>query len=234
MRILCLRYPALAAFVVSVCLGSSLRAETDDAWSRMFQLRPTLAALFAFPDTTPAPAENEVSKRIDDKRGEIFQRIAAEQASLLSANTARVINWRDGQYMEKDGYSTIVWYGADGRKHTCISDSRPADNVARSYSGYVLNFKAPYPLKRSISSAEQTGYQFLGYNDKTKEQTTHLPDARSWWKNYIGHLQTRLPSPVRDNCRNAPSTEGLNAEIQSTQISRFYGELLQQSPKEGN
>ncbi|WP_299082857.1 hypothetical protein [uncultured Ruegeria sp.] len=237
MRASRLQYPALAAFLVSACLGSSLRAESEGSGNEMFQLRPTLAALLAFGDTTSALTENEVSKRIDYKRGEMFQNIAAEQARPLLANTPRVTTWWDGQYMEKDGYAAVAWHGADGKEHAYITDSSTRETNGqgiRAYSGYVFDFKMRYPLKRFVDTRGDTAYQLLRYGGQTGELTTYLAGKRRWWENGIDHLQAHLPASVWDILPSSPSAESSDVQVNTKQTFRFYGKLLQHDPSEGN
>ncbi|WP_299083326.1 hypothetical protein [uncultured Ruegeria sp.] len=203
----------------------------------MLKLKSTLAALLAFAVTTAAVAEIDESKRIVYKRGEIFQNVAAEHVRPLLANTAWVSTWWDGQYMDKGGYAAIVWYGADGREHACITNSSTGKTggwgAARAYSGYEKDFKAfkvRYPLKRAIDAHGDAWYQLLRYNGQTGELTTYLAGKRRWWENDVGHLQARLPAVTWEICPDFPSAESLGAKVNTKQTSRFYKELLSQDP----
>ncbi len=201
----------------------------------MFKFKAGFAAVIALALTTPALAQD--AEREMYRRGEIFQNVAVEHVRPLLADTAWVTHWWDDQTKERGGYIRVVWYGADGREHGCLTDAEGKTEGAWSaaYSGRTIDLKGHkvrYPLKQKTRVDGSRGYQLLRYNGKTGQLNTFLSKNRRWWESDVGHLQARIPAVVWDICPDFPSAESLGTEVNTKQTSRFYGEMVQQDPGE--
>ncbi|WP_170566189.1 hypothetical protein [Ruegeria atlantica] len=181
--------------------------------------------------TTGASAQ----ERKVHKRGQIFQNVAAEHVRPLLANTAWVSHWWDGQSKPEGKYVRIVWYGADGREHVCLTDDQGVAGGWHqgTYSGHrtTLKFhKVTYPLKKATYPNNNTGYQLLRYDAETGGLTTYLAQSRRWWEGDVGHLQAKIPAVTWEICPNFPSAASLGAKVNTRQTSRFYKTLVAQDP----
>lgn len=201
---------------------------------RAMKLKTTLTALLALTLTTGAAIAAN-NKRPSYRPDEIFQNVAAEHVRPLLANTAWVSRLWNDKASDKGGYVRIVWHGADGREHGCLTSFKGVSGKAwvATYSGRVIDRwkqEVRHPLKEAVYEGER-GYQLLRYNGETGELTTWLGGAqRRWWKGDVGHLQARLPAVTWEICPDFPSAESLGAQVNTAQTSRYYRELLKQDP----
>ncbi|WP_170565974.1 hypothetical protein, partial [Ruegeria atlantica] len=137
----------------------------------MFTCKTLFTALLALILTTGATLAKD-KKRPSHKGGEIFQNVDAEHVRPLLANTARVTRLWDDEGREQGGYARIVWYGADGREHSCLTDFEGVSGVWEEgiYSGRMIDAKrhsVRYPLKEGSYSNGKKWYQLLRYNGET-------------------------------------------------------------------
>lgn len=168
--------------------------------------------------------------------GQIFQNIAAKHVKPLLRNTAWVSHWENGEGMRpRGGYVRIVWHGADGTKHVCLSDSRTGRTNGKetaTYSGVDWHLKSHavrYPLKKFVYE-DGVGYQLLRYDGKTSGLTTFIASKNRWWEADVGHLQARLPAVTWEICPDFPSAKSLGTTVNTKQTSRRYFDLLRQDP----
>lgn len=200
----------------------------------MFKVKSTLTALALTITALGASSQAEAQNRTVYQRGEIFQNVAAEHVMPLLANTAWVTHWWDGKGRTGGKPVRIVWYGANGQEHICLtgSDGKTAGWNAGSFAGYSKDlkfYKVQYPLKQSTFRGK-TGYQLLRYDGETGELTTYLAQNRRWWESDVGHLQAKIPAVTWEICPNFPSAESLGAEVNHKQTARNYLELIAQDP----
>ncbi len=202
---------------------------------RVFRSLPALTALLAMTLATGTAVAKD-KKREVYKRGGIFQNVTVEHVRPLLSNTARISHFWDGQNMDKGSYVRIVWYGADGREHICLTDNKGVSGnwEQRTYTGRTIDLKGHkvrYPLKEHVYEGKPW-YQLLRYNGSTGELTTFIAVNRKWWESDVGHLQARIPAVTWEICPNFPSAESIGAKVNTKQTSRFYKELVQQDPGE--
>ncbi len=219
------------------CAAQSVPAHPHKApKGRAMKLKTALTAILALVLTAGATIAKD-NKRPSYRPDEIFQNVAAEHVRPLLANTAWVSSlWHD-KASDQGGYVRIVWHGADGREHGCLTSFEGVSGSAwvATYSGRIIDRRSQnvrHPLKEKVFEGER-GYQLLRYNGETGELTTWLGGAqRRWWKGDVGHLQARIPAVTWEICPDFPSAESLGAEVNTAQTSRYYRQLLAQDPGE--
>jgi len=152
----------------------------------------------------------------------------------------------------RDGLNVYV-FGPDGEVGMCVSTGNESESHSLAVSRFipetrriegnlypVLASPNETPLYPDLTVENQDGYggrlYSMLYDPETgvavvfNFTTNKFNPRNSWYWEFTGHLQERLPASVYTLCPDFPSAEDLGFEVNAAQTATGYRELVQQDP----